>query len=103
MLSRLVGCEHLQLYLSVSGRVNHETATRVFFRVLPANPSWHQQQCLDFVSAYGMDPQVGQFLDGCSFSLYSTLCPCISLRQEKFWIKCLEMSGWSYPATWGIA
>jgi hypothetical protein len=29
-----------------------------------------------------MDPQVGQFLDGLSFSLCSTLCPYIFFRQE---------------------
>ena len=27
-------------------------------------------------------------------SLCSTFCPCISFRQEQFWIKILEMSGW---------
>jgi hypothetical protein len=38
-----------------------------------------------FVSASGMDPQVRQSLDGLSFSPFSTLCPCISFRQEQFW------------------
>ena len=37
-----------------------------------------------------MDSQVGQSLDGLSFSLYSTLCPCISFRQEQFWVKNLK-------------
>ena len=41
-----------------------------------------------------MDPQVGQSLDGLSFSLCSTLCPCISFRQEQFWVKFLDMCGW---------
>ena len=50
-----------------------------------------------------MDPQVGQSLDGLSFGLCSTLCFCISFRQEPFWVKNLEMSGWPYPPTgeWG--
>jgi hypothetical protein len=46
------------------------------------------------VTACGMDPQVGQSLDGLSFSLCSALCPCISFRQEQFWVKILEMGGW---------
>jgi hypothetical protein len=39
------------------------------------------------VSVHGMDPQVGQSLDGISFSLCSTLYHCISFRQEQFWVK----------------
>ena len=34
-----------------------------------------------FVSACEMGPQVGRSLDGLSFSLCYTLCPCISFRQ----------------------
>ena len=47
-------------------------------RILSASTCWHPQQCLGLVMVYGMDPQVGQSLDGLSFSLCSTLCPCIS-------------------------
>ena len=39
-----------------------------------------QQQCL--VSADGLDPYVGQSLDGLSFNFCSTLCPCISLDRR---------------------
>ena len=42
------------------------------------------RKSLGLMSADGMDPQVGQTLDGLSFSLCSTLCPCISFRQEQF-------------------
>ena len=42
-----------------------------------------------------MDAQVGQSLDGLSFSLCSTFCPCISFRQDQFWIK--DLNGWVAP------
>jgi hypothetical protein len=45
------------------------------------------------LSAHGMGPQVGESLDGLSLSLCSILCPYISLRQEQFWVKILEMGG----------
>jgi hypothetical protein len=38
-------------------------------------------------------PQVGQSLDGVSFSLCSTFCPHISFRQEQFWVKILWRDG----------
>jgi hypothetical protein len=44
------------------------------------------------VAAYRMDPQVRQSLDGLSFSLCSILCPCISFRQEHFWITIFDPS-----------
>jgi hypothetical protein len=53
------------------------------------------------VSAYGMDPQVEHCLDVLSFSLCSTLCPCISFRQEQLWVKILEMGGWPHPSIKG--
>jgi hypothetical protein len=49
-----------------------------YIRLLSASTCWHPQQCLDLVTVYGLDPQVGQFLDGLSFSLCSTLYLCIS-------------------------
>jgi hypothetical protein len=52
-----------------------------------------------FVSACGMDPQMGQFLEGFSFSFCFTLCPCISFRQEQFWVKILEIGEWTHPST----
>jgi hypothetical protein len=55
------------------------------------------------VSGFGMcmwdGSQVGQTLDGLSFSLCSTLCSCISFRQEQFWVKILEIVGWPHPST----
>jgi hypothetical protein len=50
-----------------------------------------------------MDPQVGQSLDGLSFSLCSTFCPVISFRQEQFWVKILKMGWWPHPSTRGHA
>ena len=51
------------------------------------------------MSAYGINPQVGQSLDGLSFSLCSTLCSCISFRQKQFCVESLEMGGWPLPST----
>jgi hypothetical protein len=68
-------------------------------RLLSASASWYHQQCLGSVSVCGMDPQVGQTLDGLFFSLCSTLCPCISFRQEQFWVNIFEMGGGPHPST----
>ena len=68
----------LQVSTSVLVRIRQSLSGDSYFRCLSANTSWHQQQCLGLVSAYGMDPQVGQSLDGFSFSLCSTFCLCIS-------------------------
>ena len=43
-------------------------------RLLSACTSCHPQYRLHLVTVYGMDPQVGQSLDGLSFSLCSILC-----------------------------
>jgi hypothetical protein len=51
------------------------------------------------VAAYGMDPQVGQFLDDLSFCLCSTFCPSISFRQANFWVKMFETLGKLHPST----
>ena len=42
------------------------------------------------VSADRMDPQVGQSLDGPSFSICPISCPCSSFAQEHFWVKNFE-------------
>ena len=55
------------------------------------------------VSVYGMDPKMGQSLDGLSFSLCSKPCPCISFRQEQFWVKNLEMNAWPHSPTGVLA
>jgi hypothetical protein len=44
---------------------------------------------------------VGQSLEGLSFSLSFTLCPCISFRQEQFWDKILEMGAWPHTSNGG--
>jgi hypothetical protein len=84
----MVGCKHLCLYLSGAGRAFSGDS---WTRFLSESTSWYQQLYLGLISAFGMDAQVGQSLDGLSFSLCSTLCPCISVRQEQFWVKVLEM------------
>ena len=48
-----------------------------------------------------MDLQVGQTLCVLSFCLWYTLCPFISIRQEKFWFKILWLCGWPYSSTGG--
>jgi hypothetical protein len=102
MLSPMVGCEHPHLYWSGSTRASQETAIPGSCQqvLLGIHKMW---MCLGLVSADGMDPQVGQSLYGLSFSLCSILCPCISFRQEQFWVKIFEMSGWSHPSIVGSA
>ena len=72
-------------------------------KLLSASTSWHPQQWLGLMVSYGMNCQMGQSLDGLSFSLCSTLSPCISFRQNQFWVKNFEMGGWPYPSTRGSA
>jgi hypothetical protein len=69
VLKTIVGCEHLHLYLSGSGRASQETTIS---RLLAASTSWHPQKNLGLVTVYGMDLRVGQSLDSLSFSLCST-------------------------------
>ena len=56
-------CKHLPLYLSGSGRASQETAL-----------SGSCQYALGLVTVYGMDPHMGQSLDGLSYSFCSTFC-----------------------------
>ena len=44
-----------------------------------------------------MDPQVGQSVDGPSFSLWSICCSCSCFAQEHFCVKIFEMSWWDPP------
>jgi len=96
MLSPVVIYEHLPLCFSGSGRAYQEKAIS----------GSYQHPLLGIQSSiwvrYGMDPQAGQSMDGLSFSQCSTLCLNISFRQEQFWVKNLEMSGWHYPPTGGL-
>jgi len=41
-------------------------------------------------------PRWGSLWNGLSFSPCSTLCPCISFRQEKYWVKIFEKGGWPH-------
>ena len=50
-----------------------------------------------------MDSQVGQYLDGPSFSFCSSFCPCSSFGQEHFWVKNFEMGGWPQSSIGGCA
>ena len=59
---------HTKLSLSICGREGRKTV----------KPNVRGYQSL--VVVYGMDPQVGQFLDGHSFSLCSIICPCNSFH-----------------------
>jgi hypothetical protein len=52
------------------------------------------QKCLGLVIVYGMDPQVGQSLDGHFFSLYFKLCLCNSLHE--YFVPCYK-KGSKYP------
>ena len=47
----------------------------------PVNKHFPAWEVLGLVTVYGMDPQVGQSLEGRSFSLCSTRCLCISSRE----------------------
>jgi hypothetical protein len=49
-------------------------------RLLSASTCWHTQKCVDLVIVHGVDSQVGQSLDGHSFSLCFTLCLCKSFH-----------------------
>jgi hypothetical protein len=58
---------------------------------------------LGLLSGDGTHPEVGQSLDGLSFSFCSALCPCISFWQEEFWTNIFELGVWPHPSTWGCA
>ena len=49
-------------------------------RLLSASTCSHPQKYLGRLIVYGMDPQVGQSLNGHSFSLCSTFCLCNSFH-----------------------
>ena len=78
MLSQMVGCEHLPLYLSGSGRASQDTAILDSCQqALPGVSNNVQVWCL-----YEMEPQVEQSLGGLSISLCSILCLLISLERS---------------------
>jgi hypothetical protein len=49
-----------------------------YIRLLSASTCWHLPSGLVLVMVYGMDPQVGMYLNGRSFSLRSEICLCNS-------------------------
>ena len=55
LLSPMVGCKHLHLYWSGSGRASQETAISGSYQQALLGIS----KCLGLVAAYGMDPPVG--------------------------------------------
>ena len=74
MLHLMNDCEHPLLYLLGTGIASQETTI---------SGSCQQNLvgiCNMSVVDYGMDSQVGQFLDCCSFSLCSELCLCNSFH-----------------------
>jgi hypothetical protein len=94
VLSPMVDCEHLYLYWSGYGRDNLR-------RKLYQAPVSKHFLTSAIVSGFGIcmwdRSPVPQSLDGPSFSLCFTLCPCISCRQEQWWVKILEMGGGPIP------
>jgi len=88
LLRPMVGCEHLPLYLSDSGRASQETAMsgscqQTLLGICNSVCVWG--------SLYGMDPQS---LDGFSFTLCSILCPCISFTPAIHLCFSEELPGW---------
>jgi hypothetical protein len=80
-LSPMVGCEHPPLYLSDSGGASQETSIsgscqHALLGIHNSVYAWWTVYC--------MDPQVGQSVDGHSFSLYSTLCLSICFLQKPY-------------------
>ena len=90
MLSLIVGCEHLHLYWSESGRASQQTAV-----------SGSCQQALFGInsSVWVWCLHVGWILRwgslGMAFPSVSTLLyvPVFPLEKEQFWVKILEMGG----------
>jgi len=109
IFSPLVGCEHLPLYLSGSVRASQMTA--ILDSCQHANFGIHNIVWVWWL--YGIDPQMGQSLDGLSFSPDSTLCPCSSshdyvaplLRRNEactFWSSFFLSFIWSVNCILGI-
>ena len=89
----MVGCKHPNLYWSGSGRASQETDILGAFQLANTLAS-------PIVTGFGVYKWDGslsgaQSLGGLFFSLFSTLCQCISFRQEQFWVNIFEMGGWS--------
>jgi hypothetical protein len=96
----MVGCENHILYWSVTGRVSHETAIPGLFI-----KHFLVSAIVFGFNVYKWDGFLGRglSLDGLSFSLRFTLCPCISFRQEQFWVKMFEMIRWPHLSKEGCS
>ena len=66
---------------SVFARHWHSLTRDNYIRVLSVESCWYMQWCLGLVVVYGINPQVGQSLDGPSFCLISKLCLCNSFHE----------------------
>ena len=54
----------------------HSLSRDNYIRLLSTRTCYHPQYYLSLVTVFGMDPQVGQSLDGLYFSLYFTTSLC---------------------------
>jgi len=93
------GCEHQLEYWLGSGRASQQTA--VPFSCQQALLGISNIVCVCCLQM-GWIPRWKQSLDGLSFSLCSTLCPCISFRQKQFWVNIFEMCAWAHSSTGGL-
>jgi hypothetical protein len=73
----LTGSYHASLYCVLVFQ-KAEPLRRQLYQASVSKHLWHPQYYLGLVTVYGMDPQVGQPLDGLSFSFCYKLCLCIS-------------------------
>lgn len=77
-LESLGSAQWLTVSASVLVRFWQNLSRDSHIRLLSVGIFWHHQQCLGFVSAYGMDPWVLWSLDGLCFRLFSIFfCPCL--------------------------
>jgi hypothetical protein len=70
-------------------------------RLLSACTSWYPQYCLALVTVYGMSPQVGESLDGLSFSLCFTLY--VHICSHEYFVFLLRRPKYPYfglPFSW---
>jgi hypothetical protein len=89
-LSLIIGSKHSHLLSLVASRTSQGTATPGSCQQAPlGNNNSIRVWCLQT----GWIAQVGQSLDGPSFSLCPIFCPCSSFGQEHFCVKNLEIGG----------
>jgi hypothetical protein len=86
-----VCCKNQHLYCSGPGRISQETAIagscqQALLGISNSIWVWWLHMVWIHISKE-------QFLNGISFNLWSNLCPCISFRQNQFWVKILRIDG----------